>query len=387
MQTEEPTSIPAGPAQCADVPTMLAARLHGPADLRIERLPHPGPPGPGHVLLRVSAVGVCGSDLHTFRHARIGDIRVESPLILGHEFTGVVEQVGPGATDGQFRPLAPGTRVAVDPAQPCGRCELCERGHPNLCENLRFAGLWPDQGAMCQWMHVPGRSCFPVPDGLDDCEAVMLEPLGVAIHAVDLAHIRVGQQVAVLGAGPIGLCILQLARLAGANAVYVTDCFDWRLALAERLGATAAWNCRATDPVEQVRQATGTRGVDVAFEAAWCDQSLDQAAEMLAMGGRLMVVGISDDDRMVLAHSTARRKGLSILMVRRMKHTYPRAVVLADQRKVELRSLVTHRFPLVQAAEAFRLAADYHDNVVKAVVDIEAQEPHGVSPRWVSNKW
>lgn len=349
---------------------MLAARLHGPADLRIEHLPHPGPPGTGEVLLRVSAVGVCGSDLHTFRHARIGDTRVEGPLILGHEFAGMVEQVGPGAEDGRFRPLRPGRRVAVDPAQPCGRCSLCQRGHPNLCEHLRFVGLWPDQGAMCQWMHVPARCCFPLPDPCEDTEAVMLEPLGVAIHAVDLARLRVGQHVAIVGAGPIGLCLLQLVRLAGAAAVYVTDCFDWRLALAERLGATAVWNCRATDPVAAVQRATGSHGVDVAFEAAWCDESLDQAAEMLAMGGRLMVVGISDNDRMVLCHSTARRKGLSILMVRRMKHTYPRALVLAQQRRVELRSIVTHRFPLGRAAEAFRVAADYADGVVKALVEI-----------------
>lgn len=371
MGSEGKESVHSLAAEHAEFGTMLAARLHGPADLRIERLPHPGLPGPGQVLLRVSAVGVCGSDLHTFRHARIGDTRVESPLILGHEFAGVVEQVGPGAEDGCFRPLRPAARVAVDPAQPCGRCTLCERGHPNLCENLRFVGLWPDQGAMCQWMHVPARCCFPIPDRLDDADAVMLEPLGVAIHALDLARMRVGQQVAVLGAGPIGLCLLQLARLAGAAAVYVTDRFDWRLAMAQRLGATAVWNCRATDPVAAIHQATGGRGVEVAFEAAWCDQSLNQAAEMLAMGGRLMVVGISDDDRMVLCHSVARRKGLSILMVRRMKHTYPRALVLAEQGKVELRRLVTHRFPLARAAEAFRVAADYRDGVVKALIQIQ----------------
>lgn len=370
MRNEPNASMRSDVAQRSGESTMLAARLHGPADVRIERLPHPGPPGPGQVLLRVSAVGVCGSDLHTFRHARIGDTRVEGPLILGHEFAGVVEQVGPGGEDGLFQPLMPGTRVAVDPAQPCGRCRLCERGHPNLCENLRFVGLWPDQGAMCQWMHVPARCCFPVPHCCDDAEAVMLEPLGVAIHAVDLARLRVGEQVAIVGAGPIGLCLLQMVRLAGAAAVYVTDCFDWRLALAERLGATGVWNCRAADAVAAVQRATHSRGVDVAFEAAWCDESLNQAAEMLGMGGRLMVVGISDNDRMTLCHSTARRKGLSILMVRRMKHTYPRALALVEQQKVQLRPIVTHRFPMARAAEAFRLAADYADGVVKALVDV-----------------
>jgi L-iditol 2-dehydrogenase len=322
------------------------------------------------VLLKITAVGVCGSDLHTYRHARIGDTPLEGPLVLGHEFAGVVEAVGPGALDGEFRPIAPGTGVAVDPAQPCGRCELCERGHPNLCENLRFCGLYPDPGALCEWMHMPSRCCFPIPPEIGDATAVMLEPLGIAIHAADLAKVRVAQSVAILGAGPIGLCILQMIRLAGAGRVFVTDRFPWRLDLARRLGADAVWKSDETDPVEAVRQATGGRGVDVAIEAAWCDESLDQAASMLAMGGRLVVVGISEDDRMSLKHSTARRKGLSITMVRRMKHTYPRAVLLARQGRVDLDALVTHRFPLSRAADAYALNAAYRDGVVKALVTV-----------------
>lgn len=316
------------------------------------------------------AVGVCGSDLHTFRHGKIGEIRVERPFIVGHEFAGVVEAVGPEATDGEFRPLEPGTRVAVDPAQPCGHCELCERGHPNLCENLKFCGLFPDEGALCQWIRVPGRTCFPLPPEIDDAEAVMLEPLGVAIHAADLARLRVARSMAILGAGPIGLCILQVARLSGSDPIFVTDKFPWRLDLARRLGAAKAWNCDEVDPVEAVRQATGGRGVDVAIEAAWCDRSLDQAADMLVMGGRLVVAGISDDDRMSLKHSVARRKGLSILMVRRMKHAYPRAIRLARSGAVQLGPLVTHRFPLPKAGEAFALNADYRDGVVKALVEV-----------------
>ena len=350
--------------------TILAARLHGPADLRIERLPHPGSPPAGSVLIRVRAVGVCGSDLHTFRHARIGDTQLNSPLVLGHEFAGVVEAVGPGTLDGEFRPLRPGTRVAVDPAQPCGRCELCERGHPNLCRNLHFCGLWPDPGALCETILMPGLCCFPVPDGIDDATAVMLEPLGVAIHAVDLAKIKVGAKVAILGAGTIGLCVLQMVRLAGAGEILVTDKYADRLALASRLGATRTWNCDAADPVAAVPEATDGRGVDVAFEAAWCDASVQQAAEMLDLGGRLMVVGISADDEIRLRHSTARRKGLTVMLVRRMKHAYPRAIALATAGRVDLRSLVTHRFPLEQTAKAFQLAADYRDGVVKALVEM-----------------
>lgn len=341
--------------------------------MRVEEVPRPGRPGPGQVLLRVKAVGICGSDLHTYRHAKIGDTPVGGPLILGHEFAGVVEAVGEGCLDGQFRPLQAGTRVAVDPAQPCGQCELCERGHPNLCLNLKFCGLWPDQGALCQWMHMPARCCFPIPEEIDDASAVLLEPLGVAMHAVDLAKVRVGQRVAILGAGPIGLCILQLVRLCGADAVYVTDKLPWRVELARRLGATAAWWCDQLEPVTAVRQATAGRGVDVAFEAAWCDRSVDQAAEMLVHGGRLMVVGIPADDRLSLNHSVARRKGLSIIMVRRMKLMYPRAIRLAQRGGVDLAPLVSHRFPLRRVAEAFALNADYRDEVVKVLIDVSGE--------------
>lgn len=347
-----------------------AARLHGPCDLRIDEVPHPGTPGPGQALLRVTAVGVCGSDLHTYRHARIGDTPIQSPLILGHEFAAVVEEVGPDALDGNFQPLAADTRVAVDPAQPCGHCEFCEKGHPNLCENLHFCGLYPDPGALCDAMLMPSRCCFPIPPEIDDATAVMLEPLGIAIHTADLAKFRVAQPAVILGAGPIGLCVLQMARLAGADPIYVVDKFPNRLELARRLGASETIHCDATDSVEAVRRATGGRGVDVAVEAAWCDASLDQAAEMLCMGGRLVVVGISENDRMTLKHSTARRKGLTVVMVRRMKHAYPRAIELARRGLVDLTALVTHRFPLSRAAEAYALNAAYRDGVVKALVEI-----------------
>jgi L-iditol 2-dehydrogenase len=349
---------------------MLAARLHGPRDFRIEELPRPGKPAPGQSLIRVTGVGVCGSDLHTFRHAAIGDTRLEGPLILGHEFAGIVEAVGEDSLDGFFRPLRPGTPVAVDPARNCGRCEWCERGDPNLCVNMRFLGLWPFDGAMCQWIEMPSRNCFPLGASVELAEAPLLEPLGVAIHTIDLAKLRPGKTVAVLGAGPIGLGILQLVRHCGADAVLVTEKLAWRAELAERLGASQTWLATETDVVEAVLKATGGRGVDVAIEAADCGESVRQAAEMLAPGGRLVVVGIPDDDRLVLAHSTLRRKGISIIMVRRMKHAYPRAIRLVEQGAVQLSPLVSHRFPLARAAEAFALAADYRDGVVKVMIEM-----------------
>jgi L-iditol 2-dehydrogenase len=346
---------------------MWAARLHGPADLRVEEINLPEPPGPGQVLLRIKTTGICGSDLHSYQDARIGDTPVSGPLILGHEFSAVVEAVGEPAQNGHFEPLSPGQRVAVDPAQPCGRCEMCEQGHPNLCWRLHFCGNYPDGGSFCEWMLMPARSCFPVPDALDDIEAALLEPLGVAIHTVDLARIRVGDALAILGAGPIGLLILQVARLAGADPVFMVDPLPWRLERARAWGGMPVEG-HGQDAIAWVQKATDGRGVDVAIEAAWADASVHDAVEMTRLGGRVVLVGIPGDDRLTLKHSTARRKGLTLRLCRRMKHVYPRAIPLVTGHRVDLRGLVSHEFPLEQAAEAFRLNAAYADRVLKVMV-------------------
>jgi L-iditol 2-dehydrogenase len=352
---------------------MAAARLYGPKDLRIDQVPHPGIPGPGQLLLRVTAVGICGSDLHTYQDARIGDTPIESPLTLGHEFAGVVEEVGTGVIeDGEFNPLAVGMRVAVDPAQPCGRCEMCELGHPNLCRRLHFCGLYPDPGSLSQWMLVPAHTCFPVPESIDDAAAALLEPLGVAIHATDLAKARVADSAVILGAGPIGLCLLQTLRASGVQPLYVVDQFPWRLALAEELGGIPI-NFREQDPVAAVLVATQGRGVDIGVEAAWADHSIQWCAEMARLGGRVVLVGIPGNNRLEMNHATARRKGLTIVMSRRMKHVYPRAIQLVHSGTVNVNALISHRFPLVQAPAAFALNDAYQDQVVKVIIDVNKQ--------------
>ncbi len=347
---------------------MTAVQLHGPRDLRVDQVPHPGEPGPGQVLLRIKAVGICGSDLHTYVDARIGDTQVASPLILGHEFSAVVEAVGPDAYDGNFEPLYAGARVAVDPAQPCGRCEMCEQGHPNLCHRLHFCGLHPDPGSLAEYLIMPAHTCFPVPGEIDDAEAAMLEPLGIALHAIDLARLHVGDSVAIIGAGPIGLLLLQVARLAGAMPIYVSDRLPWRLALAERLGAIPV-NFDETDPVRAVMAATGGRGVDCAIEAAWADHSVGQAIEMARMGGRVVLVGIPGPDRVEFRASAGRRKGLTVRFSRRMKHTYPRTIKLALSGAVNLKAIISHHFPLAQTPDAYAMNAAYGDNVVKVIID------------------
>jgi len=296
---------------------------------------------------------------------------VEKPLVLGHEFGGVVEAVGPDALDGTGNdvPLLPGTRVAVDPAQPCGRCMMCEEGHPNLCRRLHFCGNYPDDGCLAEYILMPAHSCFPIPERINDAEAALLEPMGVAIHALELAKPRVGDSVAILGAGCIGLSILQLCKLAGADPVYVADLYPWRLAMVEQFGGIPL-DASADNLAKTVWQATG-HGVDVAIEAAWSDGSAQQAAEMARLGGRLVIVGISEADELSFKHSTVRRKGLTIRLARRMKHVYPRSIHLLERGMIDLEGMVSHRLPLTEAPEAFAMNCAYRaeDKVVKIVLE------------------
>jgi len=320
---------------------MKSVRLHAVGDLRIHDEPVPVP-GTAERLVRVKAVGVCGSDLHWFSEAGIGDAQLKRPLVLGHEFAGETE-------DGQ--------RVAVDPAIPCGECEFCLQGHPNLCSALVFAGHGEQDGALQECLAWHEKSLFPIPDSFTYADGAMLEPLGVAIHSVDLGKLKAGMMVGVFGCGPIGLMIVQLARLAGATNIIGTDILAHRVEAAQGLGAHHAFLAGESRGLEEIGAASRGRGLDVVFEAAGEQTAVDAGFAAVRPGGKVILVGIPDNDRTSFSAAVARRKGLTIKLVRRMKHTYPRAIDLVSNGLVDVRSLVTHRFPLEQAAEAFRLAA------------------------------
>jgi L-iditol 2-dehydrogenase len=319
---------------------MKVARLHGANDVRIHDEDKPQAPE-GSSLVRVTAVGLCGSDLHWFTDGGIGDAQLGGrPLVLGHEFAGVAEG---GPLDGR--------RVAVDPAIPDFTCEQCLEGNHNLCRGITFAGHGSCDGGLREYVAWPDRRLHPIPDSVSDAGGAVLEPLGVALHAFDLGHVRVASSVAVVGCGPIGLLLVQVARAAGARSVLAVDPLPHRRAAAVALGADAALS---PDGAAQAAQAGE---VEVAFEAAGADDAVAVALRLARPGARVVLAGIPDSDTTTFSASLARRKGLTLVLVRRMKEMYPRAISLAERGVVDLDAVVSATYPLTAAAEALAAAA------------------------------
>ncbi len=323
-------------------------------------------PQAGDALVRVLQVGICGSDLHLFRDGAIGEARATLPFVLGHEAMGVVEEVA----SPEYERLV-GKRVAIEPAIPCLRCEFCLRGDLNLCPNHLFLGLPPKAGAMQERIAHPAHLLEPLPDSLSDAEAVLLEPLAIALHAVDLGKVRTGTSAAILGCGTLGLCVLMILKQLGVYRLFCTDLLEHRLGLARELGADETVNAAQADVVAEARRFTNGRGFDYVFECAGVDDTQWQTAQIAAPGAKCLIIGTNPAGHVRLEGSAARRKGLSILMVRRSRLTLKRAMVLTVQGRIPLARLATHTFPMAQCQRAFDTAVEYRDGVVKAFIRLE----------------
>jgi len=313
---------------------------------------------PGEVLIHMGEIGICGSDLHWFDDGGIGDAQLSRPLILGHEMAGI-------AQTGRYA----GLLVAIDPSIPCGECDFCKEGNPNLCPTQRFAGHSNEDGGLCEYFYWPEENLYPLPEGFTLSDGVMLEPLGVAMYAVDLSGIKPGDSVGVFGCGPIGLLMIRLARLAGAGQIVATDILPHRIEVALRQGADQVFLANGMQELDAIRQVIPAKGLDVVIEVAGDNDAVETALELVKPGGRVTLVGIPTDNRTSVNAATVRRKGLALQWVRRMKHTYPRAIELVQRGQVELRSLVSHRFPLDEAARAF-VKAQKRDGL-KIVISID----------------
>jgi len=343
---------------------MKAAKLCGVRDIAIEDVPVPEP-APGEVRLRVTRVGICGSDVHYYSRGRIGDAVMQPGHVVGHEVAGVVDALGAGVEGPRV-----GARVAVEPAIHCGECERCFAGFPNQCTRCRFLGLPPVKGALQEFICHPANLVEEVPDTLTDADVAQLEPLAVGIHAAERARVGLGETVAVFGCGPIGLFTIQAARAAGASRVFATDLLDYRIEYARKLGADEVMNASSGGVAEWVTGLTGGRGADATIDCAGVQDTVDHCVEGVRAGGRVGLVGSPRGDRLSYLAHIARRKELDILNVRRSRFGIERALPVALAGQVDLRTMVTHTFPLSETGRAFDILGRYADGVVKAMITV-----------------
>lgn len=319
--------------------------LYGVHDLRVEDLPIPELRR-DQVLVEMKVVGICGSDVHFYDWGSIGPFIPRRPLVLGHEPVGTVVDRGEGATKHEI-----GTRVAVEAGVPCARCGQCRSGRYNLCPNVEFLGTPPRDGALARYLAMHEDFVHPVPDALSDESAALVEPLSVALYASTKAGVGPGRRVLVTGAGPVGLLCLQVARASGATAVAVSDVRDSALERAARLGASQTINVG--------KQSLGDLWTepDILLECSGNERAMEQGVAALAPGGVGVLVGIGPEAaRMPVA--TIRRRELTVTATFRYRHVFPAAIDLAASGRIDLAGLVTDRYTLEQAPEAFVAASD-----------------------------
>jgi L-iditol 2-dehydrogenase len=343
---------------------MRAAQLTGLRSVGITEVPKPVLSQDDEVLLRVGAVGICGSDVHYYRHGRIGGQEVAYPFTPGHECTGTVEACGPAAGD-----LTTGDRVAVDPAVSCGACDQCRFGRPHTCRSLKFLGC-PGQltGCLSEYIVMPARNCFKLPENIGLTQGVLAEPLAIGDYAVDFLVGSGAQTIGILGLGPIGLSVLLCARKTGIRNIFVTDNVEARSKAALDAGAVWAGNPTRTDITADIRERE--TGLDAVFECCGDPEALDQAVELLHPGGTLLILGIPEVDRVSFDIHRLRRKEIRIQNVRRQNHCTDRALVSLADGSLDASFMITHTFRLQDTGQALETAAAYADGVIKAVISL-----------------
>nr|WP_276353858.1 NAD(P)-dependent alcohol dehydrogenase [Cohnella sp. YIM B05605] len=342
--------------------TMKAAVMHRTREIQLEELPVPGIRS-NEVLIKVVAVGVCGSDLHYYAHGRIGKYVVDKPFILGHECSGDIAAVG-----SNVRRLKVGDRVAVEPGVTCGYCDACKKGRYNLCPEVEFLATPPFDGAFTQYIKVRQDFVFKIPDSMSYEEAALIEPFSVGIHAAVRTRLQPDSAIAIVGMGPVGLLAIAAAKAYGASTIIAADLEPLRLEAAHRMGATHVINIREQDPVKGILRITGDKGVDVAWETAGNPAALQAALLSLRRGGKLAIVGLPAQEGISLNVPFMVDHEVDLYGVFRYANTYPKGIHFLSSGIVDTSILITDRYPLERTQEAMERALNHKSECLKVVV-------------------
>lgn len=341
---------------------MKVAVMTGIGQMAFIERPIPQPQA-NEVLVKIEAVGICGSDLHYYEQGRIGGFIVEPPFVLGHESAGTVVQTGTAVTR-----LKVGDRVALEPGKTCGQCEFCKSGRYNLCPDVIFFATPPVDGVFQEYVAHEASLCFKLPDSVDSVSGALIEPLAVGFHAVRRGEAAIGQTVVIFGAGCIGLATLLALRAIGIHDVTVVDVLEKRLEMARRLGARHIIQARTANVPAAGRGITGGRGYDLAFETAGLELTTRQSVEMVKKGATIVLIGYSASGEMNLPVSMALDKELTLRTIFRYRHVYPIAIQAVADGLIDLGSIVTHSFEFADIARAMAESAHNKAEIVKAVV-------------------
>jgi len=344
---------------------MKAFKLTGIGKMEMMEIPSPVLLNNTDVLIRMTVVGVCGSDVHYYNTGRIGSLVVDYPFAVGHEGAGVVEKAGRSVTR-----VKPGDRIAVEPSVSCGECDQCRAGRPHTCINNKFLGC-PGQleGNLMEYIVMDEKQCLKIPGNLSYDDAALSEPLSIGLYANKQASLKPGMNLAILGFGPIGMSVLLTAQAMGAGRVFVTDKISGRIAIALETGAEWAGSPDMEDVVEEIRQKLPGLA-DVVYECSGDQAALDNAVDLVKPGGRIMMIGIPEFDSWSFSAEKARRKEISFIHVRRQNNCVEDVLKMMEEGRVDASKMVTHRFPLERTDEAFKLVSKYGDGVMKAMIEL-----------------
>ena len=343
---------------------MQAMMLTGIRQMELKEISEPSIVNPKDVKIKMSVVGVCGSDIHYYTQGKIGSQKVQYPFTVGHEGAGVVVEVGKAV-----KSVKPGDIIAIDPAMPCRECDQCRAGRYHTCRKLRFLGC-PGQaeGCLMEYIVMPEESCFPLGGKLVPDNGSISEPLAIGVYAVKKAGIVKGTKIGILGFGPIGMSVMLAAKAQGAESIHVTDKIDPRLSIAKKEGALITGNPLNEDVVSKILN-NSKSGLDIVFECCGQQEALDQAVDILKPGGRLVVIGIPEFDRWSINVENTRRREISIQFIRRQVDCVKLTLEMMNNGLINIDNMVTHRFPFSETQDAFDLVADYRDGVMKAMID------------------
>lgn len=342
---------------------MKAIKLVDLRKLEILDIPKPEIVNSDDVLIKIKSAGICGSDVHYYNTGRIGSMIVEYPFTLGHECSGIVEDMG-----SEVKKIKIGDKVAIDPAITCGECDQCVMGRENTCRSLKFLGC-PGQaeGSFSEHIVMPETSLCKVPDTMSFEQAVLSEPLCIGSYAVRISRQKEHQNIAILGLGPIGLSVLIFSKLKNPENIFGTDLINERLDVGEKLNINYRFNPKNEDIVENINTICQD-GIDIVFECAGEQETLDQAIDILRPGGKLIMIGIPQTETVSFIPDKMRRKELTLINIRRQCGELPEVVENIAQDRIKLNPFITHRFKPEQATEAFELVSNYKDGVIKAFI-------------------